>query len=276
MPTFLTNHGEKIYYIDENSPGSRVMLLLHGLGVNSRSWLLQIPAFTGAGYRILAPDLPGFGQSCKTRFSSIPQIASEVETLLQSSQVTDAIVCGISMGGILALQLTLDHPDMVNRLILVNSMAKLSIGNPLLWPYFLWRYLLVQTRGLEDQAEVVANRLFPQPEDSLYRQAAMESIMEADLESYKSAMKSIARFNVQKRLPEIQCPTLVITGENDTTIPAKYQRRMAERIPDASHIVIKNAGHAVTIDQPDLFNSSVLEFLEHRVITENPPLMEMN
>jgi len=252
------------------------MVLLHGLGVNSRSWLLQIPILTKTGYRILAPDLPGFGQSCKTRFSSIPQIASDITALMQSLHVNNAIVCGISMGGILALQLTLDHPDLVNRLILVNSMAKLSIGNPLLWPYFLWRYILIQTRGLEKQAEVVANRLFPQPKDSLFRQAAIESIMEADLESYRSAMKSIARFNVQKRLPEIHCPTLVITGENDTTIPAKYQRRMAERIPRALHIIIKNAGHAVTIDQPNLFNSCVLEFLENRAITENPSILVMN
>lgn len=276
MLTFHLNHGEKIYYIDDNTSGSPVVLLLHGLGVNSRSWQLQIPAFKDAGYRILAPDLPGFGQSCKTRFSSIPQVASKISALLNSLQVTNAIVCGISMGGTIALQLILDNPDLVSRLILVNSMAKLSIGNPLLWPYLLWRYILVQSRGLEEQAEVVANRLFPQPKDSLYRQAAIESIMEADLESYKSAMKSIARFNVQKRLSEIHSPTLVITGENDTTIPARNQRRMAERIPGALHIIIKNAGHAVTIDQPDLFNSSVLRFLENRTISENPSLMVMN
>jgi len=276
MLTFHLDHGEKIFYLDENTAGYPGMLRLHGLGVNSRSWQLQIPAFTGSGYRILAPDLPGFGQSCKSRFSSIPQVASEIAVLLHSLHVTSAIVCGISMGGILALQLTLDHPDLVSRLILVNSMAKLSIGNPLLWPYFLWRYILVQSRGLEEQAEVVANRLFPQPKDSLYRQAAIESIMEADLESYKAAMRSIAKFNVQKRLSEIHSPTLVITGENDSTIPARNQRRMAERIPGALHIIIKNAGHAVTIDQPDLFNSCVLSFLENREISENPSLMVMN
>jgi pimeloyl-ACP methyl ester carboxylesterase len=78
MPIFHTNHGEKIYYIDENTAGSPVMLLFHGLGVNSRSWLLQIPAFSDAGYRILAPDLPGFGLSCNTRFTSFSQIASEI------------------------------------------------------------------------------------------------------------------------------------------------------------------------------------------------------
>jgi len=276
MLTFHLNHGENIYYIDENTAGSPVILLLHGLGVNSRSWQLQIPAFAGAGYRILAPDLPGFGQSCKSRFSSIPQVAFQISALLDSLNVTHAIVCGISMGGILALQLALDHPELASRLILVNSMAKLSIRNPMLWPYFLWRYILVQSRGLEDQAEVVANRLFPQPKDSLYRQAAIESIMEADLDSYKSAMKSIARFNVQNRLSEIHNPTLVITGENDTTIPARNQRRMAERITGALHIIIKNAGHAVTIDQPDLFNSCVLSFLKNRSIPENPFLMVMN
>jgi pimeloyl-ACP methyl ester carboxylesterase len=69
---------------------------------------------------------------------------------------------------------------------------------------------------------------------------------------------------------------MVITGENDTTITVQNQRRMAEKIPGALHIMINNAGHAVTIEQPDLFNMCVLEFLENRAITENPSLMVMN
>lgn len=269
MPIYHNATKENIYYLEEHPDGSPAMLLLHGLGVNSSSWQLQLPDFSRAGYRLLAPDLPGFGQSRQMRFSSFPEIAADMASLLRSLQLDRVVALGISMGGMVGLQLTLDYPDLVEGLVLTNSMAKMGMGNPLLWPYLLWRYFLIQTRGLEDQAQVVANRLFPQPKDSLLRQATIEAIMEADLESYRLAMKAIAKFNVQNRLPEIRCPTLVITGENDTTIPARDQARMAKHIPNARQVVIKDAGHAVIVDQPAIFNRHVLDFLQSHPGTKN-------
>lgn len=270
MQNIQANNGENLYYKDENPSGQPVILLLHGLGVNSKSWLFQVPAFTGAGYRTIAPDLPGFGQSCTIPFRNIQQATFQVTSLLQSIDVRSVIALGISMGGLLALQLALDQPHLVERLVLVNSMAKFHAENPLLWPYYVWRFLLIQVKGLEHQAEYVAKRLFPLPKDHLFRQGAIESIMEADLQSYHAAMKSIARFNVENRLSEIRCPTLVISGENDTTILPEYQRRMAGRIPQAVHVVVKDAGHAVTIDQPEVFNSSVLDFIADLPVLANP------
>lgn len=269
-------HGNRIYYIDENPGGSPVVVLLHGLGVNSKSWLLQIPALSQSGCRIIAPDLPGFGQSCQVPFSSFQQVSNELSAMLGSLTANRLILVGISMGGILALQLTLDHPQMVDKLVLVNSMAKLEINKPLLWPYYLLRYFMIQFKGLDSQAELVATRLFPNPKDSLFRQAAVESIMEADLASYRLAMKSIARFNVEKRLGEILCPILVVTGENDTTLPLATQRRISERIPQAVHVLIKDAGHAVTIDQPEIFNRTLLEFLSDQSISTNDSVQVIN
>jgi 3-oxoadipate enol-lactonase len=266
MPTFQRDHGEKLYYLDEN-PGSReTILLLHGLGVNSQSWVLQIPDFVKAGYRVIAPDLPGFGQSSDCAFKGFVHMAAGISNLVQYLEVQSVTTLGISMGGIVALQLALDYPSKVDRLVLVNTLAKLDLGNPLLWPYYLSRVVLIQTRGLEDQAKVVARHLFPRPEDELYRQATIESIKEADLDSYRRALRAIARFNVQPRLREIDCPTLVITGANDTTIPAKNQLGLAEGIPKADHVIIQNAGHAVCIDQSESFNRSVLEFLARHAI----------
>lgn len=269
MPTFPPNDEKRIYYIDENPTGSPVVVLLHGLGVNSKSWSLQFPALTKSGYRTIAPDLPGFGQSNQVPFRGIQQVSCEIAAMLQILTSERVFLVGISMGGILALQLTLDHPQVVAKLVLVNSMAKLDLNKPLMWPYYFWRYLLIQTKGLETQAEVVAERLFPAPDDNLFRQATVESIMEADLASYRTAMKSIARYNAEKRLTEIGCPILVITGENDTTIPLSIQRHMAGRIPRAVHILIKDAGHAVTIDQAEHFNCAVLEFLNDQPISTN-------
>jgi 3-oxoadipate enol-lactonase len=76
-------------------------------------------------------------------------------------------------------------------------------------------------------------------------------------------MRSLARFNVAHRLHEIQCPTLVISGERDTTVPLESQTRLAKSIPNARHVIIPNAGHAVTVEQFQAFNQAFLDFLHN-------------
>ena len=168
-----------------------MLFLLHGLGINSNSWLLQLPIFARSGYRILAPDIPGFGQSSNARFTDFQRMASTMADLLTSLNLASVITIGISMGGILALQLVLDYPHLISRQVLVNTTAKFDLGNPLLWPYYLSRVILIQSRGLEEQAEVVADRIFPRLKDRSYRQLTIDMIMEADLDSYRIAMRAI-------------------------------------------------------------------------------------
>lgn len=86
--------------------------------------------------------------------------------------------------------------------------------------------------------------------------------MQADPRAYRATMRALARFNVVGRLREIGVPTLVITGESDTTVQPKYQRALATRIPSARRVVIPEAGHAVTADQPQAFNRELLDFLK--------------
>jgi 3-oxoadipate enol-lactonase len=254
--------GAKLFYLDDNPAGDRAVLLLHGLGVTGRSWRFQIPVLVQAGFRVLAPDMPGFGRS--TAWYGAPgmnRLVYPLVALLDHLKLTAVDVIGISMGGTIALQLTLDHPSRVNRLILISTFARLKLANPYLLPFYLMRYLQVETTGLERQVKGVALRMFPHPEQSLQRTTFTAQVLLADPAAYQSTMRLLARFNVQDRLSEICAPTLVVTPSRDTTVAPANQYRLAQGIPAARHVIIQDSGHAVIGEKPDEFNQIMLDFV---------------
>ncbi|MFQ5406981.1 MAG: alpha/beta fold hydrolase [Anaerolineales bacterium] len=261
MPAIQLSPGLNLHYLDENPSGVQPVLLLHGLGATGESWAMQIPALVEAGYRVIAPDARGFGRSTYPGCTSVAAMAEDMAGLLAALGVDAAHVVGISMGGTIALQLALDYGARVQRLALANTFARLRPDGPGGWFYFGLRLVLVHTLGLETQARAVVKRVFPQPEHEQLRAGLRAQIAQADPRGYRAAMRALARFNVEARLNEIRAPTLVITGENDTTVDPNYQRVLAARIPGAQHVVIPAAGHGVIGDQPEAFNRVLFDFL---------------
>jgi pimeloyl-ACP methyl ester carboxylesterase len=265
MPAVNLPNGLRLHYLDGNPTASPIVFLLHGLGADSSSWQLQIPALTAAGYRVIAPDAPGFGQSGFTRQAiGIAGVSRQILELMNALEINAFHLVGISMGGVLALQLALDAPGRVKKLVLVNTFAKLKLVNLRSLPYYLLRFILVHTLGLPTQARAVAARVFPDPNQHELRQVLIEQISQANPQAYRGMMRSLARFNASQRLAEIACPTLVVTGAADSTVPPGNQSQLSQGISCAKHIVINDAGHAVTIEQPGRFNEILLEFLSAR------------
>jgi 3-oxoadipate enol-lactonase len=263
MPFLDTIAGTRIHYLDENPTGRASIVLLHGLGANCTSWQLQIPPLTQAGFRVIAPDAPGFGKSTYPGGNtSIASIASRIAELIQTLGIDSCNVVGISMGGTLALQLAIDHPETIQKMVLVNTFARLQVENIRILPYVLLRLILVHTLGLPAQAHTVARRIFPHPDQEFLRQELINQITQADVHAYRATMRALGRFDVRKWLCEIRCPTLVITGEADNTVPPPNQDFLAQSIPGAKQIYIPQAGHAVSVEKPDQFNSLLLEFLQ--------------
>ena len=155
----------------------------------------------------------------------------------------------------------LDFPNLVGKLVLVNTFAKLRPAKPGDWLYFANRFVLVHTLGLETQARFVSQRIFPNADQAFFREELVNQILSADPGSYRAAMRSLGLFDVKNRLGEIHTPVLVVTGERDTTVPLPIQRQLAAGIPGARQVIIPGAGHAVTVDHPEAFNSVMLDFL---------------
>jgi len=264
MPVYdlQSGHGGQMVYRDDNPSAGRAVVLLHGLGATGDSWQLQIPELAEAGFRVVSPDIPGFGNSnCLDQRWNIRRVTGWVSDLLQSLDLCPLAVVGISMGGTIALQLALDHPEQTDRLVLVNTFARLRAQNWKQIYYFVRRFLTVQFMGPHAQAEFVAARIFPDPKQSPMRRILVGQILQADPRVYRSAMRSLGFFNVERRLKEIKIPTLVVTGQNDSTVSPILQRAMADKIQGAKQVIIPHSGHAVTADQPILFNQVLLDFL---------------
>lgn len=262
MPDLQLSDGLVIHYVATQFSGSPPVLLLHGLGVNSESWGMQVPALEGAGFRILIPDIRGFGKSTCTGGSvTVCQLASDMVLLLHELHIPSVVVVGISMGGALALQMALDYPELVSRLILINTFSHLRPKRLKTWVYFAVRFAMIHIIGLEAQARAVANHLFPSPTDAALREIFITQIGQADPAGYRAAMRALARFNVSRRLKEIAIPTLVITGEGDNTVPPDLQRALAANIRNARHVLIAGAGHAVTVEKPDAVNRLLVDFI---------------
>ena len=258
-----TNSLRTIHFLDPSPENSQTVMLLHGLGSTSVSWQMQMNELMQKKFRPIAPDIPGFGKS--KRFDGRWTVSSAAQNLVEMmnelGEESFAVV-GFSMGGAVALQIVLDFPEKINKLVLVNTFAALRPRDLDEAWYFVRRFVKASLLGAEAQAELVAHRVFPHPEKEDYRNVVVKQILEADRNTYNQAMRSLGRFNVLSRLKEISIPTLVITGERDTTISAHTQEKLVCSIAGAQQVFIPDAGHAAMIDQPELFNRALISFLD--------------
>lgn len=262
MPQLTISPKLSIHYLEFNPTGVSTALLLHGLGATGESWGEQIPLLVKNGLRVLAPDARGFGSSSYPGGGvRVEDLAGDMLQLLDCSHVDRTHIVGISMGGALALQMVLDNPQRINKLVLINTFAALRPEKISVWFYFLLRFVLVHSLGLKTQAQAVAKRIFPAQDQSELRRMLVGQVLQADPQGYRAAMRALARFDVRSRLSEIRTPTLIVSGERDTTVPLNTQLSLARSIPGALHQIIPNAGHAVTVEKPAEFNKILLEFL---------------
>lgn len=251
-----------LHFLDPAPENAHPILLIHGLGADSRSWGYQFSALASSGFRPIAVDLPGFGQSAPLqRGWNIQAVADQMTSWLSVSGYGNIPVVGISMGGTVALQLAISYPEVVSSLILVSTFACLRPRNFHTASYLFRRIIRVTMRGGASQAEMVAWHLFPHPEQEGLRIAMIDLIRDTDPGVYKAAMRALATFDVRKHLANIRVPVLILSGEQDTTVPLDNQRELVEHIPGARQVIIPGARHAVTADHPDSFNAAMLAFL---------------
>lgn len=251
------------FYLDPNPTGSPIVVFIHGLGADSEMWWFQLQELAEAGMRPIAMDLPGFGKTPVGEGGwSLQKIRSGLANWLKELSPEKKILVGLSMGGVIAQQIALDFPDQVDRLVLASTFATLRPKTLKNWIYLLKRGGTVLLSGSAAQAEQVADHLFPDASQKTYHQMVIDKIRQADPRAYQKAMRSLALYDSREEVKYLSLPVLVITGENDGTVPLAAQTELTNLMPNAHQIVIPEAGHAVNVDQPGLFNQHLLAFLQ--------------
>ena len=248
----------QIYY--ELQGAGTPVLFLHGLGSSSNGWAWQRDVFA-AQYQVILADVRGHGRSSKPPGPySVPTFAADIVGLLDGLDVTAVHVVGLSMGGMIGFQMAVDYPERVKSLTVINSGPELVAHS---WKerLFIWqRKLLLNTLSMEKIGQAIGGRLFPEPEQAAYKEMFVAEFVKNDKAAYKAATNALFGWSVRDRIGRIQCPVLVLASDQDYT-PVSAKEAYVAEIPHARLVVIENSRHAAPIDQPDVVNTAVMDFL---------------
>ena len=264
MGTF-TFDGRAVRYLDEGS-GDPAVLFVHGFPFRASMWEPQLPVVVGAGRRAVAPDLPGFGASdgpAHRSSYSIDRYADLVAALAGDLGLGRVVVVGLSMGGYIALAVARRHPGLLAGLVLADTRPDPDTPEG--------------RRGRsEQQAKVAeAGQVTPLVDGLLDRILAAGGSRRAEVAAQLGEMMRstapagwIGALEAMKQrsdqtdlLPAIAVPTLVVVGESDALVPLEVAEGMAKAIPGARLEVVPDAGHVANLENPEVFNRALADFL---------------
>lgn len=265
MPTLAVD-GADLTYDDEGprDAGGAPLVFLHGWTADRHRWDHQMAHFA-PHRRVIRLDLRGHGRSSGGGARTIEALAHDVIALLDHLGVDRFVPVGHSMGGMTAQTLALAHPARVERLVLVNSIGRMT--------YSRYRALLMAaSTRVPFRLFVAANiqRAFapghPRQEIKEYIRASAATPREVVMTLY-SAMRA---FDVLDRVGEIRVPTLMVHGYHDIQLPAHQMLRMAKDYPDAE-IRILDAGHELPVEKPAELTAALDRFLTPAPVREESP-----
>jgi pimeloyl-ACP methyl ester carboxylesterase len=255
---FAEVDGLHVRYADAGS--GRPLLLMHGLGGAIESWTNNIDALAKEA-RVIALDLPGFGYSDKPKMSyTIKFYADFIAKFAKQLNIAPLAVVGSSLGGHIACELAITHPEVVSRLIVVappGALPRSFAGTPALKKY-------VKVLEAKSVAEV-KKALFAvdqKPVADDYAKIVFEKLaMPGAKEAFFSALMGSARATrLNKRLSKIRAPMMVLWGKDDIMIPAKYVEPFMG-MKNSRIVLLENCGHRPHVDRPAVFNKLVLDFV---------------
>ena len=238
------------------------LLLVHGLGYARWGWEPVVDGLAEA-HEVVLFDNRGIGESdAPAGPYTVSDMAEDAVAVLDAAGLERAHVLGTSLGGMIALQLVLDHPERVDRLVLACTTPGGASAAPM--PERTVR-LLGEAQALPAEVALrrfVENAFAPDPDPAQIERILKHRISTAQAPAAWAAQASAgAAFDVWERLPEIRAQTLVLTGDQDAVVDPKNSELLAARIPAAQLEVFLGGGHLFFWEQPTQFAETVKEFL---------------
>ena len=232
-----------------------VLILIHGLGGSSRVWHDDI-GLLAKSYRVIAPDLPGYGKSDKPKVDySVSYQAHVVKELINALGADKVALAGNSLGGWIAALVALDDPGKVSSLVLVDSagLRRDTAAPANLNPASKEEQKALLLALFADKSRVT---------DSLVsEQWDYHKDIRATVHAAQESLRADHPF-LDARLKDIKTPTLIIWGKQDQLIPLEVAERFAKGIQGSKLVVIDKAGHLPQVEQPEAFSRAVKGFVK--------------
>ncbi len=239
------------------------MVLLHGYPFNRSLWTEQLAALSDS-YRVVTPDLRGFGESDSSQGpATMNRMAQDVAQLMETLEIPRAVVGGLSMGGYVTLAFYKQFRSRVNALILADTRPQADTEEG------------KQTRAQQAQKALaegmagIADSMLPKlltPETVSKRPEVVKRIRDMMLKTNPggaaAALLGMAERDDQTQLlSSILAPTLILVGREDAITPVEDSEKMHKEIKGSRLVVIENAGHVSNLERTDRFNAELIRFL---------------
>jgi len=255
MPRVITNNGYDIGYEEAGSGDSTPIVFLHGVGSDKSVWHPQLDHF-GRTRRAVAVDYPGYGDSDPApKGTTRDDYASAIISAMHELGIDRAHICGLSLGGVVAIAMHHDDPGRCASLILADTFAVHPEGRS------IYERSVTASENLRALAEARVDVLLAQPAAPRVRREVVETMSRIDPAAYCIGAEAVWLADQRDRAEQIGVPTLVLVGDQDLVTPPELSSELVDLIPDARMQVIPDAGHLGNLEKKDDFNRLVEEFI---------------
>ena len=244
-----------ISYIQSgDNNAAKTLLFLHGWRSEAGVWrgsIKQLNNLTNKQLQVAALDFPGFGQSqTPTQAMAVGDYAEVVAEFIKKLDLKNVIIVGHSFGGRVGIKLAAKHPELISKLVLVgsagfpmnaNRKSLMATGAKIVKPFFKPKFM----QGLRKR---------------IYQQIGAEDYV-ATPELQKTFV-NITCEDLSEGMKKINCPTLIINGEDDKDTPVEFGQRMNSLIHNSKFTILPNAGHFSFLDRPEEFAGLISDFIK--------------
>jgi pimeloyl-ACP methyl ester carboxylesterase len=255
--------GLELYYVERGQ--GEPLIFVNGLAGDSMSWMGQLKTFSRQ-YRCLAIDNRDVGQSTYANSSyTVHDLASDLIGFCEQLRLGPAHIVGVSMGGMIAQEMALAAPDRVASLALVNTLAAADDW----FRATLDLFKLIRQQGPD--TATFFSRVLPwwvsheffldSGRTSWLMWLLSQNPYAQKLDGFLRQLEAVAAHSATSRLAGIRCPVLILSGVDDHIMPPRFALELKRLIPHAQLQQVSGVGHALPLENPVLFNSSLTQFL---------------
>lgn len=255
MPRVITSNGYDIGYEEAGSGAATPIVFLHGVGSDKSVWRPQLRHF-GESRRAIAFDYPGYGDSDPApEGTTRDDYASAIISAMHELGIDRAHVCGLSLGGVVAIAMCHADASRCASLILADTFAAHPDGQA------IYERSLAASNDLRAAAEARVDILLAQPADPEVRREVVETMARIAPSAYRLGAEAVWLADQRDRAHDIRVPTLVLCGTEDKVTPPALSKELTHLIPGATYEPIEGAGHLGNLERADAFDTLVGAFI---------------
>jgi 3-oxoadipate enol-lactonase len=255
MPRVKTSAGYSLGYEESGGGEAMPIVFLHGVGSDKSVWRPQLDHF-GRTRRAIAFDYPGYGDSDPApEGTTRDDYAEAIVSAMHELGVARAHVCGLSLGGVIAIAVHHAAPEACVSLVLADTFAVHPDGEA------IYQRSIAASRDLPAAAAARVGALLAEPADPAVRSEVVATMSRIDPAAYRIGAEAVWLADQRDRASAIDVPTLVICGEDDGPTPPELSRMLHSLVAGSKLAMIERAGHLTNVERPDEFNRIVEAFI---------------